>query len=176
MFSLRKFSLFAYHFKTYWAGTLRLVWNKENSSSFSVLLKFLTIFDIYEDFSQFSQIWSLDDSRIFLKSILISWNIQIFSNFWTELKSMIYFLPFETSPGVLAHFFRNGMQINGASSWKKIWKSYFCFKNEFFSMFCQSSTILYSKLRFCITKPQYITNIPWKFEDFLPSSLGVIKV
>ena len=34
-------------------------------SYFLVLAKFLTIFYIYEDFDQFSRIWSLHDSRIF---------------------------------------------------------------------------------------------------------------
>ena len=36
--------------------------------------------------------------------------------------------------------------------------------------------IQYSYQRFCITKPSHVTIIHWKFEDFLPSSLGVIKV
>ena len=38
---------------------------KRNSHVFLVLTKYLTIFYIYEDFNQFSRIWSLHDSRIF---------------------------------------------------------------------------------------------------------------
>ena len=43
-------------------------------------------------------------------------------------------------------------------------------------MICWSSPFHDQKLKFFLTKPQYITNILWKFEDFLPSRLGVIKV
>ena len=58
-------------------------------------------------------------AEFFLKSMATSWNIQIFSNFLTKLKSMIYFLPFQTFPGATAFFFRNGMQTKKASLWKK---------------------------------------------------------
>ena len=47
-------------------------------SYFLVLTKFLTIFYIYEDFYQFSRIWSLHDSRIFSQ---INCNLLKYPNF-----------------------------------------------------------------------------------------------
>ena len=47
-------------------------------SYFLVLAKFLTIFYIYEDFYQFSRIWSLHDSRIFSQ---INRNLLKYPNF-----------------------------------------------------------------------------------------------
>ena len=43
-------------------------------------------------------------ANFFLKKIIIFMNIQIFENILIELKSLIYFLPFETIPGAKAYF------------------------------------------------------------------------
>ena len=43
-------------------------------------------------------------------------------------------------------------------------------------MFCFHLPVHSSKLSFGIQKPSHVTNIHWKFQDFLPSSLQVIKV
>ena len=45
-----------------------------------------------------------------------------------------------------------------------------------FSVFCLHLPVQSSNLSFSIQKPSHVTNIYWKFQDFLPSSLGVIKV
>ena len=44
------------------------------------------------------------------------------------------------------------------------------------SVFCLQRPVLSSNLSFGIQKPSHVTNIHWKFQDFLPSSLQVIKV
>ena len=41
---------------------------------------------------------------------------------------------------------------------------------------CCATFVQYSYLRFYMPKPSHVTNIHWKFEDFLTSNLGVIKV
>ena len=74
----KKLLLLFYHFKIHWAGTLRLVSNFKKRSYFLVLAKFLTIFYIYEDFYQFSRIWSLHDSRILSQ---INRNLMKYPNF-----------------------------------------------------------------------------------------------
>ena len=50
----------------------------KKKSYFLVLAKFLTIFYIYEDFDQFSRIWSLHDSRILSQ---INCNLMKYPNF-----------------------------------------------------------------------------------------------
>ena len=52
--------------------------SKKKRSYFLVLAKFLTIFYIYEDFDQFSRIWSLHDNRIFFQ---IDHNLLKYPNF-----------------------------------------------------------------------------------------------
>ena len=49
-------------------------------------------------------------------------------------------------------------------------------KMVIFSMMCLLPTSNSSILTFGIKEPQHITNIHWKFEDFLPSSFQAIKV
>ena len=59
---------------------------------------------------------------------------------------------------------------------KKAGKKFNCAKNGSFKCFAVPKFFQYLYLMFYITKPSYVINIYWKFEDFLSSSLGVIKV
>jgi len=120
----------------------------------------LTIFYICEDFDQFSKSMSLHDSKIFSQINCNLLKYPNLCNFFDRTEIFDLFPAIWDLPrGYCFFFIRNGVQIKKASLWKKIWKNCCSFKSEFYLMFCQSSIIYFSNLRFCITKPQYITNI-----------------
>ena len=85
-----------------WNPETGFKWKKKMFFSFCKFFdQFFTFMKILINFTEFE---SCLTAEFFLKSIVTSWNIQIFWSFFTELKSMIYCLPFETFPVAIAFF------------------------------------------------------------------------
>ena len=109
------------------------------------------------------------------KLIKIFINVKKWSKILKKIKRYVFF-HLKPVSGFQLNVFWNGKFIL-TTSFKKTYEiSDFALKNSLFSMICWSSPFHDQKLKFCLTKPQYITNILWKFEDFLLSSLEFIKV
>ena len=79
-------------------------------------------------------------------------------------------------PGFLFNLLNDDRQIMTAPSKNNREKVDLALKIGVFSVFCLHLPVQSSNLSFSIQKPSHVTNIHWKFQDFLPSSLGVIKV
>ena len=138
----KKLLLHAYHFKIYWAGTLRLVSNeKKNNHIFKFLQNFWLFCTFMKILINFPELKVCMTAEFCHKSIVTSWNIQIFSNFLTELKSIINFLPFETFPGAIAFFLwkwhANKLSFFVEENLEKL----SLLQGDFCLIFCQSLTI-----------------------------------
>ena len=117
----------------------------------------------------------LFDTHNFLKnhpkSMKIPLDIKIFSKSTVYVLTLSNYWSFETNLRVLGRYAKKYGSLKKAREkfqWLKKW--------VFFSVFCCAPIIQYPYLIFYITKPSYVTNIHWKFEDFFPCSLEVIKV
>ena len=121
----------------------------------------------------FATHYSIENRPKFVK---IPQSIHFFSNFSANVLSTTSYQSIVTNANILVWFVWK-WQAEKDSSFEKIGgKIYQGLYRPIFSVFCCAPIIQYSYLRFCTTKRSHISNVHWKFEDFRPSSLGIIKV
>ena len=107
--------------------------------------------------------------------------IKVIDFFAENLLSMSHYLSFETNPRVLGHFVWKWQADKNNFSVERPQQRRFGIKNGSLinlalTFITQDSWVKSSKSRFGTTKPQHITNLHWKFEDFSPNSFLDIKV